>query len=183
MNVILMHGKYTDPSKKWYPWFSEAVKELGVEFISPVLPDAHDPSINEWLSELSKTNPDESSILVGHSRGGVAILRWLEVLPENKRVKKVILVATNSGSSKKMDKTENNRGFYTKDGYDFKKIKQHCDNFVVLHSKDDQWVPFEAGEKNSKGLGARFLQFEDRGHFGRGVDTIPELLEEALNCN
>jgi predicted alpha/beta hydrolase family esterase len=77
-----------------------------------------------------------------------------------------------------MNETENSKRFFTKEGYDFEKIKSHCDNFVVLHSKDDEWVPFDAGKENTKGLNAKFLQFEDRGHFGYKVNSMPELLDE-----
>jgi len=178
MKVVLMHGKDTDPTQKWYPWFAKEVKNFLMDFFAPALPDSSDPSIDKWIAELEKTNPDEDTILVGHSRGGVTILRWLEELPINRRVQKVILIGTNSGNSEKMIGTENSKGFFTKEGYDFKKIKLHCNNFVVLHSRDDEWVPFQAGEENAKGLNAKFLKFDNRGHFGKKVSTIPELLRE-----
>lgn len=180
MKVILMHGKDTDPSKKWYPWLAQEIKKMGIDFLAPKLPNSDDPEINTWLLELEKIQPDEETILIGHSRGGVAILRYLEKLPEDKKIKKVILVATNSGSSFKRNKTENNKGFFTENGYDFEKIKLHCNDFVVLHSKDDQWVPFESGVENSKGLNAKFLEFNNRGHFGKGIKDIPELLNEII---
>ncbi len=181
-NIILMHGKDTDPSKKWYSWLEEAMRERGIKFQAPVLPKADDPNIEEWLSELEKTEPNENSVLVGHSRGGVAILRWLERLSGNSRVKKVILIGTNSGHAHEMDKSENNDDFYTEEGFDFAKIKMHCENFVVMHSRDDEWVPFSAGEENAKGLDAKFLKFEDRGHFGSKLpkQEIPELINEIV---
>ena len=183
LNIILMHGKNTDPTKKWYPWLKSEMQKRNIEFQAPFLPKANDPEIKEWLAELDKTKPNENSILIGHSRGGVAILRWLETQPVNVKVKKIILIGTNSGHSEKMNKTENNKGFYSKEGFDFTKIKSHCDNFVVLHSKDDEWVPFSAGEENAKGLNAKFLKFEDRGHFGSKLPKreIPELLDEILS--
>lgn len=182
MKVVLIHGKDTDPSQKWYPWLGEEVQKLGYKYVAPVLPKAADPIMDEWLAEIDKTNPDESTILVGHSRGGVAILRWLERQPAGKRVRKVILVAVNSGRlNDKAVPNESNHGFYTEEGYDFEKIKTHCDEFVVFHSKDDQWVPFSHGEVNTKGLSAKFLQFSDYGHFGKGVDKMPELLQEIID--
>lgn len=181
MKIVLIHGKNTDPNQKWYPWFSEEIAKINYEFVAPVLPKADDPIMDEWLAEIDKTKPDKETILVGHSRGGVAIMRWLEKQKSEKRVKKVILVATNSGRLKdKAIPSESNYGFYTEKGYDFEKIKSHCDNFVVLHSRDDKWVPFSAGETNAIGLSARFLQFDDCGHFGKGVNEIPELLEETI---
>lgn len=176
-----MHGKDTNPDDKWYPWLSEEMKEREIEYVAPILPHAHDPQMAEWLYEVKKTNPDEETILIGHSRGGVAILRYIELLSEGKKVKKVILIATNSGSSKNVPITETNYGFYTQQGYDFEKIKKHCDNFVVMHSKDDPWVSYSAGVENAKGLNAKFLSFENYEHFGKKTKEIPELIEEIVD--
>lgn len=177
--IILFHGLNSNPTEKWYPWLAEETRELGWRCIIPALPHSNDPQVSEWTNEIDKLRPDEDTVVVGHSRGGVAILRWLENQPPSLRIKKVILIATNSGFVQKMAvKDETNHGFYTEQGYDFEKIKQHCDDFVVFHSKDDQWVPYEAGVENAEGLGVRLVTFEDRGHFGKEVSKIPELLEE-----
>ena len=181
MKIVLIHGKDTDPSQKWYPWLGKEAKKMGYDFLVPFLPKSSDPIMNEWLAEVDKTKPDKNTILIGHSRGGVAIMRWLEQQPPNLKVKKVILVATNSGRLKdKAIAKESNYGFYTEKGYDFEKIKTHCSDFVVLHSRDDHWVPFSSGEINAAGLSARFIKFDDYGHFGKTVLEIPELLEEII---
>lgn len=179
-----MHGKNADPNQKWYPWLAKEVKSLGMDFIAPILPNPEDPRADEWITELERLNPDENTILIGHSRGGVAILRYLEKLPNGKKVHKVILVATNAGRSEKINKTENNKSFFSEDGYNFEEIKSHCNNFVVFHSLDDHVVPFQAGEENASGLKAKFVKFDDRRHFGRMADgsmtdSFPELLEEV----
>lgn len=180
MKVVLIHGKDTNPGDKWYPWLAKELQKRGIEYIAPVLPHTHDPYMSEWLYELEKTNPDEETILIGHSRGGVAVLRYLEMSPEDRKVKKVILIATNSGFNIQPI-TESNHGFYTEKGYDFGKIKKHCDKFVVMHSKDDPWVPYNAGEENAKGLNAKFLSFENYEHFGKRTKEIPELIEEMTS--
>ena len=178
MKVILMHGKDTSPQGKWYPWFREQVEDLGYEFLAPTLPKPSDPVLSEWMAELDKLTPGSETMLIGHSRGGVAVLRWLEQAPTEIKVYKVVLIATNSGLL--VDRfilNESNHGFYTEQGYNFTVIKKHCDDFTVLHSRDDKWVPFAHGEKNASGLDANFLAFDGYGHFGKGIDEIPELLE------
>lgn len=180
MKVVLMHGKDTTPKGKWYPWLTKELGKRDIKIIAPELPNPDDPIMDEWLAELDKSFPDENTILIGHSRGGVAIMRWLEKIPEGKKVKKIILVGTNSGLLKdKPIPSESNFGFYTEAGYDFEEIKKHCDNFVVIHSEDDEWVPFSAAEKNVKGLDAKFLRFKDKGHFGHKTPEVPELLKEV----
>lgn len=183
LNIILIHGKDTNPLEKWYPWLINKLKSRGIKCFAPELPKSNNPILNEWLNEIDKLNPNENSILIGHSRGGVAILRWLQKQPQNIKVKRVILVAANNPSVSEKNKKTNTNGFYEEGPYNFDKIKNHCDEFVVLHSKDDIWVPFASGEKNAKGLNAKFLIFEDRGHFGTQLSKqgIPELLDEILS--
>lgn len=177
-----MHGKDASPADKWYPWFGAQVEQLEYEYIAPTLPNSSDPDINEWMGELDKLDIGADDILVGHSRGGVAILRWLEQQPAEVQVARVVLVATNAGTIADMAvPSETNHGFYTQDGYDFEKIKSHCDNFVVLHSRDDKWVPYDAGVANAEGLDAQFLSFEDKGHFGKATPEVPEILEACIN--
>jgi len=178
MKVVLIHGKDTDPSKKWYPWLKKEVEKKGIQFIVPRLPNFNNPILNEWLDEIDKTKPDEDTILIGHSRGGMAILRWLEGLLKNKKVKKVILVSANHPSIKEKNQPVDTYGFYELGAYNFDNVKSHCDNFVVIHSRDDQWVSFKSGEKNAKGLNAKFKIYENKRHFGFGVDEVPEVLEE-----
>lgn len=180
--VILIHGKDSDPAQKWYPWLGNEMKKSNIEFIAPKMPKADDPILDEWLGEIDNLNPDENSILIGHSRGGVAIMRWLEKQSDNKKVKKVILVAANNPAVSEKNQIKDTHGFYELGEYNFDKIKKHCDDFVVLHSEDDEWVPFLAGEENAKGLSAKFLKFKNRGHFGSTLpkQEIPELLDEVL---
>ncbi len=180
--VILFHGKHATSQDKWYPWLKNILNGNDCDVFVPDLPKTCEPVLSEWVEELEKLQPDEDTILVGHSRGGVAILRYLEQLSVGQRIKKVILVATNYAKTDAEHTAENTYGFYTNNGYDFAKIKSHCDDFTVLHSRDDKWVPFAHGEENTKGLDAKFLRFNDRGHFGRTMpkQEIPELLEEIL---
>ena len=176
--VIFMCGKDKTPDDVWYPWFGKEVRKKGFEFVAPKLPKIHDPVLEEWLEELDKTKPNENSILVGHSRGGMAIMRWLEKLPKGKKVKKVILLAVNNPDVGEKDKNKDTHGFYEVGSYDFEKIKSHCDDFVVIHSEEDPWVSFKSGENNANGLGAKFKAYEGKLHFGKNLNEVPELLEE-----
>ena len=184
MNVILIHSKDTDPTQKWYPWLTRKLSARHIPFSAPALPHADEPHIEEWRAALTSFQPSQETVLIGHSRGGVAGLRWLEDQPKELKVKQVILVAANSGFIKNQTVSgETNYGFYTEKGYDFSNILQHCSEFVLLHSKDDQWVPYLQGIENAEGLHAKLLTFDDRGHFGRGINELPELLEAILQSS
>jgi predicted alpha/beta hydrolase family esterase len=172
-----MHGKTAKPSDGWYPILGQAVEAKGIPCFAPILPHTDDPDITEWKVALTALKPDEHTVLIGHSRGSVAILRWLEEQAADVRISKVILTAANAGDgSGGRAIPATSKGFYTEAGYDFDAIKSHCDEFIVVHSKNDMIVDFTAAEENSKGLNARLIAYEDQGHFGPTTIIVPDLI-------
>ncbi|MEO7617941.1 MAG: alpha/beta hydrolase [Candidatus Saccharibacteria bacterium] len=172
-----MHGKTAKPSDGWYPILGQAVEAKGIPFFAPVLPHTNDPDITEWKDVLTALQPDEDTVLIGHSRGSVAILRWLEDQKAGVHISKVILTAANVGDgSGGRAIPATSRGFYTEAGYDFDAIKSHCDEFVIVHSKNDTVVDFAAAESNAKGLNAQLVVYEDQGHFDSGTIIVPDLI-------
>ena len=176
--VILLHGKDKTAKDIWYPWLKNELVTVGIPCEVPDLPRTHNPRIAEWLGVLDSLQPDQGTILVGHSRGGMAILRWLET--RRRKVAKVVLVATNSANIA----DEANSDFYS-GPYDYSVIRGCCTAFVVMHSKDDVWVPYTAALENANGLHAKLISFDDRIHFGKQPDgstmtSFPELLQEIV---
>lgn len=174
--VILLHGRNKTPQDAWYPWFKTTCEEKGVSCEAPVLPNANAPVLHEWLDMLEGLRPDADTVLVGHSRGGMAILRWLEQAPESVRVKKVVLVAVNNPAFKDGAADD----FYAKPGYDFEKIRSHCDEFVLFHSHDDDFVPFAAGQSNAAGLHGRLRAYDGLQHFGNNLARMQAIIDETL---
>lgn len=177
-NVVLIHGKNSQPSDKFYPWIKSQCEQKGVDCVVPDMGQEDVPKIAHWLGVIDQQNPSTDTIMVGHSRGGMAILRWLE--QPDRKVNRVILIASNNPNF--MDKAGGD--FYGRD-YDYAIIKSNCDDFVVIHSRDDEWVSFKAAQKNAENLGAKTIYFDDKNHFGVQRDgttliEVPEILEEIL---
>ena len=60
----------------------------------PEMPDTDHPKIGPWVSTLQKlVSPDSSTILVGHSIGCQAILRYLEQAADGLNIEHVVLIA------------------------------------------------------------------------------------------
>ena len=80
--VLLFHGRSKKPQDAWYPWFVKTCKDYGIECVAPQMPQADPPVLKEWLKVVEDLHPDDRTVLVGHSRGGMVILKWLEQAPE-----------------------------------------------------------------------------------------------------
>lgn len=174
--VLLIHGRNKTPNDCWYPWFVEICKEYGIECIAPQMPVNDPPVLHEWLKVIDELKPDANTILIGHSRGGMAILRWLEKAGADIQVDKVVLVAANNPNVPDQAMGD----FYGKD-YDYTEIKSHCDEFVQFHSIDDDFVPFKSGELNIDGLGGKLLEYKGLEHFGNNLTRMRDIFEVALD--
>ncbi len=180
--VILLHGRSKSPGQAWYPWLKETCQEQHIQCETPQMPHADAPVLAEWLKVIDDLRPDSNTVLVGHSRGGMAILRWLEQAPAEVKVKKVILVAANHPSIIDAFGGDFYEGNFPRESdYDYEKIKQHCHEFVVFHSRDDDFVAFAAGQKNAKGLNAKFRAYDGLQHFGNNITRMQTIFDEVVD--
>jgi len=101
--AIILHGKpskegFYNPERQsqsnchWLPWLQHELVIRDILAQTPELPFPFEPDYAAWKQVFEQLQPDEETILVGHSTGGGFLVRWLS---ENKdvRVGKVALVA------------------------------------------------------------------------------------------
>ncbi len=96
-NFIFLHGFNGSPKEDWFPWIKKKLETKEDKVQVPELPNSDNPKLKDWLEKLSKTTQKEKLedlIIVGHSLGGSLLLRFLEELPKNKKIKKAIFIAT-----------------------------------------------------------------------------------------
>lgn len=184
--VFLIHGWQGAPDEGWRPWLKEKLKQNGFEVIAPSMPDSENPHFEKWLAHLAKVvgTPDENCYFVGHSLGCITTLRYLESLKEGQKVGGVVLVA---GFSHDLEyegyKGELNSFF--KNELDFEKVKQHCDQFVAVHSSDDSWVTMKHLNIFEEKLGAKGIAMENMKHFSADddINELPIVLNELLKIS
>ncbi|MEK7190430.1 MAG: alpha/beta fold hydrolase [Patescibacteria group bacterium] len=125
---------------------------------------------------------DENTILIGHSLGGVFALRVLEQLKHP--VRTVFFVGTPIGVKPiaNYDRDSSFSGF----DFDWEKIKNKAEYFVIFHSDNDPYVGLENGKELAKNLGVELSFVPNAGHFNKKAgyvkfDELWSKLEPLLN--
>lgn len=171
-NILIVHGFEASSKNHWFLEAKEKFTKEGYEVNIPDFPGGYFPKKDEWVKVIENFNPDESWILIGHSLGGVAILRFLE--KTNKKIAKAILIAT-PFENMKFGAIEN---FFTGE-FDWQKIKENCNQFVVLNEDNDPVVPLEHGKKLSECLNCQQIVKPGYIHFHKiDIDFLEELINE-----
>ena len=80
----------------FYPWLHQE-RPVGFDTLQALeMPEPQQPRPGAWVAALTAamgTAPGPGSVLMGHSVGCQAVLRYLEALPPGARVEGVVLVA------------------------------------------------------------------------------------------
>ncbi len=179
--VVFIHGWGGYPEEGWRPWLKENLEQSGWQVINPVMPNTETPTQQKWLAKLSEVigEPDDETYLVGHSLGGITILRYLENLPEGKKIGGAILVA-GFPNDLNFDGYKGELDSFFTSHVDWAAVNARCNQFFVLHSKDDNWV----NENNYYELKDKLradgeLQSGFKHYSGDdGVTELPLVLEE-----
>lgn len=179
-NVLIFHGTGGHPKENWFPWLKEKLEEkYSCKVFIPQFPHPRDYPLSDWLKVLEdyKQYINEETILIGHSLGGLFLLRVLEGL-ENP-VKSAFFVAAPVGIRPIRFYESDNKfsGF----NFDWKKIKKGAKYFAVYHSDTDPYVSLGNGEELAKKLGVKVTFIPDAGHINAeaGYTKFERLLEDV----
>jgi predicted alpha/beta hydrolase family esterase len=184
--VFIIHGWTGKPNEHWLPWLASELKKKGFEVYLPEMPETDNPKMELWIPYLKKQvgTADEDTYFVGHSIGCLAILRYLEKY--NEKIGGAVLVApwiTLNPESFAAPEDKEVVDLWIDGGFDWKKLKDLCPNFMALFSEDDPDVPFADNKPIfEKELGTKIIVEEGKGHFTaeKGVTELPVVLEELL---
>lgn len=179
-NILIFHGTGGRPEEGWFPWLKTELEAKGHSVSVPAFPTPEGQSLESWLEVLKayedKINAD--SILIGHSLGGLFLLRVLERL--QKKVKAAIFVGATIGVRpiKFYEGDEKFSGF----NFDWDAIRTKAAQFLVFHSDNDPYVCIGNGEQLAKQLGVSLTFIPNAGHFNAaaGYTKFERLLKEVL---
>ena len=179
--IYILHGWGGDPDGAWKPWLKKELENLGHHVEVPSMPNSNNPVISEWLEKMNKDiiNPNEDTILIGHSLGGLAILKYLETIPENIKIDKVILVASVIDSIKDMNESQSKIAKpWLADSLDSKKIISSSNKIIGFFSDNDPYIPLESSEIVKNKLKGEVIS-EHNGHYNEesNVYEVPQILK------
>ena len=132
--------------------------------------------------------PDENTYLFGHSIGSQAILRYLQTIDKQIKIGGCIFVAPWIFLNEEIIREEGEEVVaiakpWIETPIDWKAIKLHTNNFIVIFSDDDLFVPMEKNKLLFKNkLNAKIIIKKKKGHFDdkAGIKELPILLNELL---
>lgn len=185
--VVIVHGWDFNPSMHWYPLLKKELEKKGCECIVPKMPNTAEPKIEKWVSHLEKTAGmiDNETIFIGHSIGCQTIMRYLQTLPGQTKVRKVTFVSGWFKLSNLEDESVAQIARpWLETPINFKKVKQKISMLTVFLSDNDSYNCVQENAQIFKEqLGANVIIEKNKGHFTTedGVMQMPEVLKEILS--
>lgn len=165
-----------DDFKPRHGWKEDLERGLGdsFELFYPKMPNKETAKYEEWKVWFEKLVPflEDDVSLVGHSLGGLFLMKYLDENVFPKKIKALILIAAPFNG--RDDKHVNKQNFFITT--DLSKAAGQVDAIYLFHSEDDKIVPFSDFEIYKRKLpNARAFAFTDKGHFN--VEIFSELKE------
>lgn len=174
MKVIFIPGNGGgSPKDNWFPYVKQELEKLGVEVIASEFPDNQLARESYWIPFLKDNlHAGEDTILVGHSSGAIAAMRFAE----NNQLLGSVLVGTyhtDLGMS-----TEKESGYFNRP-WNWEAIMRNQKWIIQFASIDDPWIPVAEARFVQNKLQSEYHEFQDLGHFGGDYKKLvfPELVE------
>lgn len=168
--IIPGNGDCAVESSIWYAWVRNALRS-DQRVSNVLLRDMPDPVMARecyWLPFMQdELICDDKTIIIGHSSGAAAAMRYAEQHP----VAGLVLVG--AYSSDLHDETEQQSGYFSRPWL-WHLIRQNSPFIVQFGSTDDPFLPWHEQKTVADGLGADLREFSDRGHFTD--NDFPELV-------
>lgn len=165
-------------SGNWMGKTKQLLEREGYAVTCPIVADAWKARWSEWKDALDRTEINEETVLVGHSAGGYAVLRYLG--ESEKRVRKVILVAPGAPG---MERDDCPLLPYEEEFYAYEILPalaaQIREGVTIFVSNDWDFI-LRAVEYYKRNIGAKVINIENRGHFSFLIKEFPEIVDEIL---
>ena len=176
--AFIVHGWGAGPQDHWFPWLTGELERRGWQAHALAMPDSAYPALAAWVRYLADAvmHPDSGTVLVGHSIGAMAILRYLESLPDTTRIAGTVLVAGF------LENTDVELASFFHSPLDCGRVMRAAGNIIAIESDDDAYIPTQSGALIRERLGAELITLHGAGHMNAedGYATLPAALDAVL---
>src|SRR6188768_3366313 len=175
--AILIHGNGgCTAGDIWLPWVERELAAAGLDVINRTFPDNVKARTRFWLPFLEELGADEQTILIGHSSGAVAAMRYAET----HRLLGSVLVGvchTDLG-----DAFEAASGYYDAP-WQWDRIRNNQRWVGIYQSSDDPLIPVAEARFVAAQLKCSYFEHTDRGHFtdSRDFPEVVQFVRRQLN--
>lgn len=177
-SVFIFHGTGGSPEGNWFPWLKEELEKKGFTVFIPQFPTPEGQSLDAWLKILDqyKENINKETIFVGHSLGGMFLLKVLEQLQHP--VRAAFFVSAPVGV--KPIKYYDSDYAFTHFSFNWPEIIHKAKTFTVYHSDNDPYVSLGNGEELARKLRVGLTFIPNAGHINAesGWTRFDKLLED-----
>ena len=187
--VYIVHGWDGRPDEPLFLWLDNELTTKGFIVERIKMPEPETPVIETWVKKLHEVIiPNSETILLGHSVGCQAVMRYLETLPEETRIAGMVLLAPWMKLDQTTIEEEGSEVVeiarpWMETPIDFDKVKIIAGKTVAIFSDNDVFVELSQKEFFEDKLGARIIVEHNKGHFSpaENISELPSALESILN--
>jgi uncharacterized protein len=186
--AYIIHGWDGSPKEPMLQWLKTALVKRGYAVVVPEMPNPAEPQIVPWVETLQeRVRSGEETVLIAHSIGCQAALRYLEGMPQGSGIADLVLIAPWMA----LDETyvasmsEGERAVarpWMETPINFAKVKPRARHITAIFSDNDPYVPLSQKDLFQKELGATIVVERGNGHFdpSSGVKELPSALDAAV---
>lgn len=189
--AFIIHGYEGYPEEAWQPWLKSELEKRGYQVALPAMPHPDRPAIAEWLDFLTRLigEPDRETVLIGHSLGVQAVIRYLEIQGRaGKAVGRTVLIAGIYPGGMTAEEADRRTGGdavlrpWLVSAVDPEPVRRAMGACTVILSEDDPIIPAERARASFAPLGPTLLLERTGGHFNEdsGISSLPVALRAVL---
>lgn len=172
--IIPGNGDSHIETDNWYAWVRDELRGRGYGVVAQDMPDPVAAHMDIWLPHIQNVfHADENTIIIGHSSGGIAALRYLE----SHRLRGAIIIGAMYTDLGFEDERES--GYY-ESPWQWDKIKANAGWIAQFASKDDPYIPIDQPRFIHDQLSTEYYELEGRGHFMLEQNPINNTFPEIL---
>jgi predicted alpha/beta hydrolase family esterase len=165
---ILIHGNGGGNSNDvWLPYVERELEAAGFEVINRSFPDPDKARAKYWLPFIEELGADENTVIIGHSSGAVAAMRYAQ---DHQIYGSVLVGACYTDLGYPSEKIS---GYYDTP-WDWEAIKANQRWILQYASPDDPDIAISEPRYIQKKLSTKYFELPKRGHFQD--NTFPELI-------